>query len=200
MAAAIRGLKDAGMFRAVDMSGNGNGPFIMGADNEPEIACFSLSVYGLTPPASPTDFLTIYNASSSKLIRLKSFLVSGQATAAMNVQLSLIRRTANDTGGTFVPITPGAHDTGDGASIATVGYYSANPSGLGTGGVTLHTARVNLAPAASSAIDRTTQWQWTWQNDKAICIRPGQLLALNLNGVTLANSGVLDIDALWSEE
>jgi hypothetical protein len=197
---AVVGFRNADQQRGVDVSGTGVGPYIYGADNEPERATYGTGVFGIAPGATPTDFLTIFNNSASKIARIKSCIVSGIATAAANIQVQSLRRTTVDSGGTFVALTPTPHDSSDTASAMTVGYYTAAPTGLGTLAGVLHPARLNLAPAANGSIDRTTQWQYTWQNDKAMIIRPGFIWALNLAGQAWPTGGLLDVDIMWTEE
>jgi hypothetical protein len=66
----------------------------------------------ITPAASATDILTI-NGSSSRTIRVKRISLSGIATSAVSIPISLIRRsTANGTG-TFVYQQTVKHDIND---------------------------------------------------------------------------------------
>jgi len=185
--------------QVLSLNGDGNPPFTNGADNEPQRATFGAAITNITPAATPTDFLTIAGA-AGKIIRVKSLMLAGVATSASNILIDLIRRSAANTGGTTVPITGRSHDTADGAASAVLAYYTANPSGLGTAVGTLHSARLNLAPAANGSIDRL-QWQFTWVNDKAIVLRRAtDILAINLKGAAWPAGGALDIDLEWTEE
>lgn len=173
------------------------GPFIPRSDNEPERATFGCSVFNITPVANATDIIGIVG-SASKVIRLKSVIISGTATSASNVGIFLVKRTTANTLGTPANQTVTSHDTIDGASVATVPLYGANPT-TGTG-TTLHSGRLNLAPAANGSIDRIF-WQWAWLNDKAPVIRgAAQSLMINFNGQAVPAGGALDIDFEWTEE
>jgi hypothetical protein len=176
----------------------GYGPFIVGADNEPERATYGGSIYGIVPPATPTDFVTLQGA-AGKTIRLKSAIIAGTATAAANILINLIRRSAVNTAGTQTTVVGQSHDSSDPAASAVFKYATANPTGLGAG-VTLHQARLNLAPAANGSVDRL-MWQFTWQNDKAPLLRSAsEFFAINLNGAAFPGGGALDVDLLWTEE
>lgn len=185
--------------QVLSLNGDGNPPFTNGADNEPQRATFGATISAIVPPATPTDLLTIRGA-AGEVVRIKSIVIAGTATSATNIIVDMIRRSAANTGGTTVPITGRSHDLADGAANATVAYYTANASGLGTAVGTLHSARLNLAPAANGSIDRI-QWQFTWVNDKAIVLRGAtDILAINLRGAAWPAGGALDIDLEWTEE
>lgn len=185
--------------RALDASGVGNGPFIPGADNEPETATFGATLYGITPVATPTDFLLLKGA-ANKVVRVKEIIISGSATAASNILVNLIRRSADNTGGTRNGVSAAAHDTNDGAAAASLFQYTANASGLGTQVAVIHSARLNLAPAANGSIDRIT-WQWSWKNEKAVVLRgASDFIAINLGGAAWPAGGALDVDLTWTEE
>jgi hypothetical protein len=206
--AAIRIAKDVDAWRSMDMAlaGAGSGPFIMGADNEPEVATFGVSIQTFTPAATPTDVVTIAGTSAlnaagnQKIIRLKEIIISGVATAASNIFVNLKRRSLANSGGTFNAMTGFAHDVNDGASSAAVGYYTANPASLGTTVGILHAGRLNIAPASNGAIDRIV-WDWSWKNDKAVVLRgAADILCVNLNGAAWPAGGQIEIDLTWTEE
>lgn len=192
-------------FRVLDVSGTGTpsgvnsiGPFIAAADNEPERATFGCGALGITPAATPTDFITITGA-AGKIIRVKSILLSGFAGTTGSLPFNLIRRSAANTGGTSTAVTGYAHDTSDGSPSATIKYYTANPSGLGTTVGTIHAGRLAIASSPAS-IDRAA-YQYSWQNDKAIILRSASdILAISFGGATVPSGGAIDFDLLWTEE
>lgn len=181
----------------IDLSGSGSGPFVPQSDNEPERATFGAFLSGIAPPATPTDWL--YIQGSSKVIRLKSLILAGTATAASNVIVNIFRRTAAYTGGTTTAVTTLGHDSNDGSATAAVKYFTVLPTGLGAG-VLMHGGRLNLAPAANGSIDRLA-FQYSWQNDKAPILRgTSQFLAINFGGIAWPAGGAIDIDMTWTEE
>jgi hypothetical protein len=168
-------------------------------DSEPQRATYGLFVAGLAPAATPTDVIVL-QGSATKVIRLKSIMIAGTATAAANVIAYLIRRSTANTGGTSTTPAGVLRDTGSDAVTATVRQYSANPSGLGTAVGTIDGGRLNLAPAANGSIDRLL-FQYTWQMDQAMVLRgASEFLALNFNGAAWPAGGVLDISLMWTEE
>lgn len=184
---------------ALDMSGVGNGPYVLQSDNEPERNTYGATVTNLTPAANATDIVTITGA-ANRLIRIKQIIISGTATAASNVFLFLAKRSAANTGGTSTTPTIVPHDSADNAAQAVVRAYTVNPGGLGTLVGNVHGGRLNLAPAANGSIDRMI-WQHTWMNDKGIILRSAaEVLAINNAGAAIPAGGALDIDLLWTEE
>ena len=62
---------------------------------------YSLSGVLLAPGATPTDVVLLWGATGS-VIHIKNVSVSGIATTAGSMDVSLVKRTAPDTGGTVV--------------------------------------------------------------------------------------------------
>jgi hypothetical protein len=175
--------------------------FIPVADNEPSRATYSFFVSAVAPAATPTDLLTITGAAGFR-IRVRQFIISGTATAASNVIVNLVRRSAANTGGTATNPTLVSRDAllDNNGAQATVALYSANPSGLGTAVGTIDGGRLNLAPAANGSIDRLLI-QHGWLNDKATTLNTAtDILALNLGGLAWPAGGLLDIACTFSVE
>ena len=170
---------------------------IVAADNEPERNTYRAFIYDQTFTANPTD-LIILGGSSTKIIRLKSIIVSGTATAASNIGLYLFKRTAAATGGTPTAITKTSSSVSDTAT-ASLNHYGSGAPTVGTGTM-MDGGRLNLAPAANGSIDRLIL-QYTWQNDKApLCEAATEFVALGMNGAAMPAGGKLDISITWTEE
>lgn len=178
---------------------NESAPFIQHTDNEPMRATYGLFLPGVAPAANPTDVLVIAG-SATKIIRVKSILLAGTATAAANVIARLIRRSAANTGGTASAPVGVTRDTSNDAGTAALQLYSANPTALGAAVGNVDGGRLNLAPAANGDIDRLL-FQYSWQRDQAFVLRgASQFLCLNFNGDAWPAGGVLDISIMWTEE
>lgn len=169
------------------------------ADNEPMRGTYTAFVSGDVPATSATDILTI-TGSATKLIRIRSLIISGTATSASNIQLLFYRRTTANTGGTFTNPTLIRRDANDDAPTATLTLYSANPASLGTTLGVADGARLNVAPAANGSIDRVFL-QYGWINDKAPVLR-GVLdsFCIGLGGVGPPAGCNLDFNLCISEE
>jgi hypothetical protein len=199
MVASVGG-RGSDNIRCVDMGGaGGSGPFLYGSDNEPERATYGASIFGVAPPANPTDFLTM-RIGAAKVVRLKSIIIAGTATSAANILVALTRCTGLNTTPSVAAVSAIAHDGSDPNPFLTVEYATANPAAVNGGALTLHRQRLNLAPAANGSIDRVI-WQFTWQNDKAPVIRnANSQFAINLGGQAMPAGALLDIDLMWTEE
>ena len=146
---------------------------------------------------SPTDVFTI-TGSASKTIRITRISFSGtQTTGAMRDVLIIKRSTAN-TGGTSIAPNRVPHDSSFPASTATVRYYTANPSALGTAVGTIRSQKVFIG--APAALSREFCIDWGPRNSQAPILRgTGEVLAINLNGVTSTGNS-LNISIEWTEE
>ena len=168
------------------------------ADNEPERNTYRAFAYDLAPTGAVND-LVVLGGSATRLIRLKSVILSGTATTATNVGVYVFKRTAVYTGGTPTAITRTSADTTDPASTASLVHYATAGATAGAGTM-LDGCRLNLAPAANGSIDRP-MLQYTWQNDKAPNLRGvTEFLAIGLNGVSMPAGGRLDVSLTWTEE
>jgi hypothetical protein len=88
---------------------------------EKVIPTYSISGVSLTPPTAPTDMAIIYG-SATKTIRIRRITVSGLATTAGSMDVSLVKRTAQNVGGiTVFPTTTGS-------ALASTAYTMANVS------------------------------------------------------------------------
>lgn len=168
------------------------------ADNEPERNTYRAFAYDLAPTGAVND-LVVLGGSATRLIRLKSVILSGTATSATNIGAYIFKRTAGYTGGTPTAITRTSADTTDPAATASLVHYAAAGATAGAGTM-LDGCRLNLAPAANGSIDRP-MLQYTWQNDKAPNLRGvAEFLAIGLNGITMPAGGRLDVSLTWTEE
>ncbi len=167
------------------------------ANTEGSKPTYSVGISGFTPVATPTDFWQIIG-SASKTVRVTRIAVSGWATAAIAVDLLLIKRTTASTGGTPTAPTICPHDSSDGAATAVVNSFAANPGALGTTAGTLRAAKHNLGAAGNAG---TVAWDFTTRNSKGIVLRGvAQQLCLNWNGIAVPAGTLLDIDVEFTEE
>lgn len=174
-------------------------PFIEHTDNEPMRATYGVFITNFVPAATPTDVLQIYG-SATKVIRVKSILIAGTATAASNIIANLIRRSTANSGGTSTVPVGVPRDTTNDTATAALRLYTVNPTALGTAVGTIDGGRLNLAPPANGSIDRLL-FQYAWQMDQAFVLRGAtQGLCLNLGGATWPAGGAMDISIAWTEE
>lgn len=186
------------------------GPFLV--DPSPTIAPIDGQKWTYTLAINPTNTAGIANAldqwnfgnptGSGKTIRIirLSFGVAIATTVVGTV--SLVKRSAANTGGTQVAITRTPLDSGIGASISVGGgIYSAAPTAVGASVGFVRQTRLSI-PAVTAA---PALLEWTFGNrpGAAVVLRPGEYLGLTLG--TLANAAVASAptvngDIEWTEE
>lgn len=154
------------------------------------------SGFTYTPYAVATDFVTLVG-SGTKLIRITRIAVSGFATAAISVDLVLIKRTAANTAGTLAQPAIAQHDSNDAAPAAVVNTYSVIPGSLGAGVIT-RVAKLNLGATGAAGL---IVWDFGTRNGRGLVLRGiAQCLSLNWNGAAVPAGTLLDIDVEWTEE
>lgn len=157
---------------------------------------YAVSAVDVTPAATTTDVVTVYG-SATKTVRVKSVTVSGVATTAGSMDVSLVKRTAANTEGTSTAPVIAKFDSTDAAATATVAQYSANASALGAG-VALATKKLNMGVAGAGGV---VSFDFATRNDKALILRGvAQGLAINLNGQAVPNGGKITYAVEWEED
>jgi hypothetical protein len=161
-----------------------------------------------TPAATPSDLIKI-TGSATKTIRVISLYLATTNTAAGSQQYFLIKRSADDTTGTFVAATAVPLDSNNGVATATVGHYTANPGGLGATVGTIRTVRwASPAPVPATfagvvqdaGFDFFTN-QGNSRLDQTVTLRgAAQILAVNFNGVALVAGQTHAYHVEWIEE
>jgi hypothetical protein len=148
------------------------------------------STYGITgvantPAATPTDVF-ILNGSATKTIKIKRVTVSGLATTAGSMNVSLVKRTVVNTAGTSTAPSIAQFDSLDASATAVPKLYTANPSALGAG-VSLSSQTLNFGVAGAAG---TVIFDFANRNDKAIYLHGvAEGLAINLNGGAVPSGG-----------
>jgi hypothetical protein len=174
-------------------------PFVPTIDTEPLRATYGVFIPDVVPAAAPTDLFQI-RGSATKTIRVKALWVEGIATAASDITLRLIRRSAANTGGTSTAPVGVARDTTNDTATAFLLLYSVNPTALGAAVGVAGGGRVNLAVANSNVIDRVALVDNYLDTQAHVLRGPTQWLSLNLNGDPWPAGGVLNLHIIWSEE
>lgn len=167
---------------------------------------YTATSVGLAPASSATDIFCI-SPGTSKSIAVRRVVIGGTAGTAITTPFLLYRRTSLDTGGTAatsLALPVGVpHNSGDGASTATLTAYTANPTVVDSSpslmGALLVDLPVTTAAGGRVDVERT----FGTGNDmfsKGIDLLKNttQQLCVNLNGVSVS-SGVLAITMEWQE-
>jgi hypothetical protein len=157
----------------------------------------------LVPAASATDVFTI-TGSASKTVYIHKIIVTGNRTAHAHDLIVLIKRSTANSGGTSSTLTSVSYDSTNAAATAVVRSYTANPT-LGTAVGEIYAKRVSFPVQTPSNAQgnggSVNPWQWIYSDiGQPIVLRgTSQVLAVNLNAVTIAG-GNIQCSIEWSEE
>lgn len=161
-----------------------------------------------TPPATPTDMVKI-TGSATKTIKIVSFRITTTNTAAGSQQFFLIRRSADNTAGTFINTTTVPLDSTNPAATAIIGHYTANPTALGAVVGTINTTRVAspvAIPVSFAGIKEEASVELlpflgnANLDQRVVLYGTAQLLVLNFGGVALVAGQTHAYTVVWTEE
>lgn len=166
-------------------------------------ASYAAAIGGLVGVTGCTDLFTLTNpAASTKTIRITRCDISGGvATAAQQIEVYGIVRSAVNTGGSSTSPTAVPYDSNDAVATGVVRAYTANPASLGTTVGTVRVAKMLLvlSTGATSFQDRLI-WDFGDRPTKALVLRAGQVFAINLNTVAFANATSFNVYIEWTED
>lgn len=152
-----------------------------------------------TAVANATDIFTI-TGSASKTIKIRRVVVSGTNTGNTNALVILLKRSTANSGGTSTTPSVVPHDSNDAAGSAVARAYTANPT-LGTLVGNLEGKLVFLPTLASTNVSAGEEVLYGPNGPKPITLRgTGEVFAVNLNGVALLGTTVMNIAVDWTEE
>lgn len=158
------------------------------AATAPKRATYSTSAVAFATATGATDIFVLRGSTQNVRCYITRVYVSGTQTTGGAVNVTLIKRSADDSGGTSVSTTIVSHDSTDTSSSAAARYYTANPGGLG-GAVGTVYAKKLFIPAATALGDELV---WTATDfDKPIVLQNStQVLAVNFSNTTVTGSSI----------
>jgi hypothetical protein len=157
-------------------------------------ANYGSAVVRATPAATTTDIITLVG-SATKTVMVKRVIVSGLATTAGSMDVSLVKRTVANTSGTATQPDIAKYDSSDPAPSAVVNLYTANPT-VGTG-IALKNQSLNFGVDGATG---QALFEFSTRNDKPLVLRGiAQCLAINLNGQAVPSGGKLSASIEWEE-
>jgi hypothetical protein len=134
-------------------------------------------------PASAATDAVVIQGSATKTVRIRRIILAAIAGSAADVLVSLIRRSAGDTGGTSSGVTLGRSDINDPTATASVSTYTANPT-VGTAVATLFELPMGMNTSSSGSQDRLNL-TFGEEGGKSLVLRgTSDYLAINLNGAS----------------
>ena len=144
-----------------------------------------------------TDFLTL-TGSASKTVRVKKLRVQGYHSAATTMGLSIIRRSAANTGGTSSNPSAAKADSTNAAATAVVTAYTANPSALGTSAGVIDGTLLTVGTTTPAFTAGCFDVEYGKNGAQEIVLRgTSELLAVNFGATTITGAFVM---IEWTEE
>lgn len=164
---------------------------------ESEAPTYSVA-FQVTPAVTATDVATLFG-SGTKTIRIHSVQVSLDSSAGtQDVKVSLVKRSAANTGGTSTNPSIVPHDSNSAAATAVVAAYTANPTGLGAAVGTFDSIVVGAPP--NSGNPYVPFLYGPSVGDQSIVLRGvAQGIAVNLEGAALATGETIRVKFKWTE-
>ena len=158
---------------------------------------YSVSIAGLATAALATDIVTI-TGSASKTIAITHIDIDGVQTTASPILLLFVRRSTADTGGTSTAPTAIPLSSLSAAATATVLAYTANPT-VGALVGTVVANRLFVPGAATTSDAQGLSIAYGALSQQPLYLRgTSQVLAVNLNGVTVTG-GSVNVNIEWTE-
>lgn len=167
---------------------------------------YALGYTGLVAASAATDVWQICG-SATATIRVTRIAIAGQATAVSPLEISIIKRSAANTGGTIesgapfsgAAITGWNYDTNASAGTAKITAWTANPT-VGAAVGTIASDQVYLGNATTGLGGDQLLLDFGNRPASAVVLRgTAQCLSINLNG-TGPSGNLLDITTEWTEE
>jgi len=161
-------------------------------------ATYAAASAPFTAAATATDIFTI-TGSATKTIRVTRIEITGTQTTGLNQNILLLKRSTADTAGTSAAVTAVPQDTNNPAATATVLSYTANPT-LGTLVGNIRADKYLIPAPGTLTGNPPLIWTFGDRPEQALLLRgTAQVLAVNLNGATLAGNS-FTISVSWTEE
>ena len=150
-----------------------------------------------------TDLVTL-TGSATKIIKLTRLSFFGAQMSGSIATVSIIRRSAANTGGTSLVRTATPHDSTNIAASGVVVSYTANPTALGASVGSLRTKLLAVGSLASTNANPMVPDELIIEFGKrasqGLYLRgTAQSLSINLNGGTFA-SNTFSFSLEWTEE
>jgi hypothetical protein len=162
---------------------------------------YRAAITGLTPVATPTDFVQMIG-SATMTCRLKKLKLTGIATTAGTMPVNIVRRSTLGTQGSAVvtAITPSKHDINHPAATMSIGYVgTANWTTPGTSAGLIGADRLQLVLAGTYA--QGCVFDFAFHEDMPILLRGiSDYVYINLTGAAVPSGGAIDIEIEWEED
>lgn len=164
------------------------------------VAGYSAGSAAFTPPAAPTDMVSI-QGSASKTVRVTRLWLSATQTTAGTNTWFIIKRSTADTAGTSTTLTNVPLDSTSAAATAVIKTYTANPT-LGSAVGNLQVLKLFTPTTSTSPAVGLYQMDFTLEGQfKGIVLRgTTEMLVLNFGGAALPAGLSVVVSVEWIEE
>jgi hypothetical protein len=161
---------------------------------------FSASAVGLAVPQTGAgDAVCIYGA-AGKIVRVKRIAISGTDSTAQTANVTLVKRSAANTGGTSTTPTVGALDSANAASSAVVRAYTAVPT-PGAAVATVRAQSLPLPASASASQYPPVIWNFGETNSQDLILRgASEGACVNFPAAFTTAGPNLNVDVTWTEQ
>lgn len=172
---------------------------------EPNVATFAASGYGIAPASSATDVACI-TGSATKVVRVQSVRVSGTAGTLVTLPVILTKHTVANTGGTAatstalpVPVSLNTGTATTASATATTTAYTANPTVDATA-LIVDAQTVSLITTSALASQAGGLFNYMGRNyvEPPTLVGVAQQLCVNLGSISVS-SGLLAVSFVWTE-
>lgn len=162
---------------------------ISGSVGVTEKLTYGIGIANIVIAAATTDAVVV-QGSATKTIEIKRIILSASGAAGANPTISLIKRSAANTGGTSTTPTFTPFDSTSAAATAVCRVYTANPAALGAAVGTLD-ARKIFATGVTTTPATTEIFDYELVGTEPITIRgTSEFLAINFGGATITTPSV----------
>ncbi len=160
-------------------------------------ATYSACVTNQIPVTTAGDCFVL-TGSATKIVRLTRVQVTGTATTATTLDVTLVRRSTADSAGTSTTPTIVKHDSGSAAATAVAKAYTVAPTAGTLVGAICSEKLLLAVPAASGG---ESQVEWIFGNRPAQSpVLRGILEFFAITISAIPAGGSMNISFEWSEE
>jgi hypothetical protein len=177
-----------------DALGNDSAPAIM-APGDSAFPTYSACVVGQIPVTTAGDCFVLNWV--SKVIRLRRIQVTGTATTAITLDVTLVRRSTADSAGTSSTPTIVPHDSANPAATATVKAYTVAPTAGTLVGI-ICAEKLLLPVSAASGGESQVEWIFGERPAQSPLLRATGLFAVTISAIPAGGS--MTISCEWSED
>lgn len=157
---------------------------------------YMIGFTGLVPAAAATDILVV-SGSANKIIKIIEIELQGTSSAAITIDVRVLKRSTLNTAGTSTTLTPVPTNSNSPAASAVVKTYTANPTqGTLVGVLATQKYGVQLNTNVPSVFEQEYNYS---QAERITLNNANESVCINFNGATIT-AGSFDGYIMFTEE